>query len=53
MSSESVVGTWPTGVSMAAAVPSRRSMTHLSTRLFSPKPGHRKPPSSSRRNQFT
>ena len=34
-------------------VPSMRSTTHLSTRLFSPKPGHRKPPSSSRRNQLT
>ena len=34
-------------------VPSSRSTTHLSTREFSPKPGHRKPPSSSRRNQLT
>ena len=41
------------GVSTAAAWPSMRSMTHLSTRLFSPKPGQRKPPSSERRNQLT
>ena len=53
MSSEPGAGTWPIGVSTAAAWPSMRSMTHLRTRLFSPKPGHRKPPSSSRRNQLT
>ena len=39
MSSESSVGTWPIGVSTAAAWPSIRSTTHFSTRLFSPKPG--------------
>ena len=53
MSSDSGVGTWPIGVSTASAWPSMRSTIHLSTRLFSPKPGHRKPPSSSRRNQLT
>ena len=53
MSSEPGAGTWPIGVSTAAAWPSMRSMTHFRTRLFSPKPGHRKPPSSSRRNQLT
>ena len=53
MSSEPGAGTWPIGVSTAAAWPSMRSMTHFSTRLFSPKPGHRKPPSSLRRNQLT
>ncbi len=46
-------GTYPTGVSTAAAVPSIRSTAHFSTRMFSPKPGHRNLPSASRRNQFT
>jgi hypothetical protein len=41
------------GVSTASASPSRRSTTHLSTRLLSPKPGHRNLPSSSLRNQLT
>ena len=39
VSSDSGVGTWPIGVSTAAALPSMRSMAHLRTRLFSPKPG--------------
>ena len=43
----------PIGVSCAASQPSIRSMTHLSIREFSPKPGQTKDPSSSRRNQFT
>ncbi len=34
-------------------VPSRRSKTHLRTRLFSPNPGHRNEPSSPLRNQLT
>src|SRR5690242_7820821 len=46
-------GTCPIGVSIAEPVPSRRSTTHLSTREFSPNPGHRNRPSSPRRNQFT
>ncbi len=45
MSREPGAGTWPIGVSTAAAWPSMRSTTHLRTRLFSPKPGHRKSPS--------
>jgi hypothetical protein len=46
-------GTRPIGVSFASTVPSTRSRTYLRMRLFSPKPGQRKPPSSSRRNQLT
>ena len=46
-------GRYPIAVSTALAVPVMRSNTHLSTRLFSPYPGHRKRPSSSRRNQLT
>ena len=37
----------------ASALPSRRSTIHLSTRLFSPKPGQMNLPSSSLRNQLT
>ena len=47
------VGSRPIGVSTASASPLTRSNTHFRTRLFSPKPGHRKRPSSSRRNQLT
>ena len=36
----------------AAALP-QRSMIHLRTRMFSPKPGQRNLPSASLRNQFT
>ena len=43
----------PIGVLLPSAVCSMRSMAHLSTRLFSPKPGHRNRPSSPRRNQLT
>ena len=44
----------PIGVSTASAAPSQRRKTHSSTRAFSPKPGHRKRPSSrSLRNQLT
>ena len=44
----------PIGVSSAAASPSQRRKTQASTREFSPKPGHRKRPSSgSLRNQLT
>ena len=46
-------GSRPMGVSTAPPVPSTRSTTHLSTRLFSPKPGHRNDPSSPLRNQLT
>ena len=46
-------GTSPTGVSIASASPSQRRKIHASTRLFSPKPGHRNLPSSSLRNQLT
>ena len=53
VSRAALVGSLPIGVSTASAVPFTRSNTHLSTRLFSPKPGHRKRPSSSRRNQLT
>ena len=53
MSSAPSAGTRPIGVSSASAWSSQRSKTHASTRLFSPKPGHRKWPSSSLRNQLT
>ena len=53
VSMASAVGTRPMAVSTASAVPSRRSTTHLSTRLLSPKPGHRNLPSSPLRNQLT
>ena len=46
-------GSSPMAVSRAPAVPSQRSKIHLSTRLFSPKPGQRQLPSSLLRNQFT
>ena len=36
-----------------AARPCTRSTIHFSTRMFSPKPGHRNLPSASLRNQFT
>ncbi|COX54122.1 Uncharacterised protein [Mycobacterium tuberculosis] len=43
----------PIGVVAPPALCSMRSTIHFSTRLFSPKPGHRKRPSSPRRNQLT
>ena len=43
----------PIGVVLPPAFCSMRSTIHFSTRLFSPKPGHRKRPSSPRRNQLT
>ena len=46
-------GTWPAGVSTASALPSQRRKIQASTRLFSPKPGHRNLPSASLRNQLT
>ena len=49
-----VLAHWHLGrVSWAAALPRTRSTIHFSTRMFSPKPGQRKRPLSSRRNQFT
>ena len=53
MSIASGAGTRPIGVSSAPPSPSQRSTTHASTRLFSPKPGQRKRPPSSLRNQLT
>jgi hypothetical protein len=41
------------GVLRPSAVPSIRSTIHLSTRLFSPNPGHSHLPASSLRNQLT
>ncbi|SKS13309.1 Uncharacterised protein [Mycobacteroides abscessus subsp. abscessus] len=52
-SRSSTPGTVPIGVDTPLARCSIRSTIHLSTRLFSPKPGHRKRPSSPRRNQLT
>ena len=46
-------GTMPMGVETPSASPSTRPTIHLSTRLFSPKPGHRNRPSPPRRNQLT
>ena len=46
-------GTVPIWVSRPVARPRQRSMIQASTRRFSPKPGHRKRPEASRRNQFT
>src|SRR2546422_6298307 len=47
----SAVGTQPIGVSVASARPWTRSTTHLSTRLFSPKPGQRNRPSGRGRSE--
>ena len=52
-SSSPSAGTRPIGVSTVSPSPSQRRKTHSSTRLFSPKPGHRNLPSSSLRNQLT
>jgi hypothetical protein len=43
----------PIGDSVRRRFPSQRSMIHFSTRMFSPKPGHRNFPSAPLRNQFT
>ena len=53
MPSSPTGGSRPIGVSRAAPRPAQRANTHASTREFSPKPGHRKRPSSSLRNQLT
>ena len=50
---ELAVLTVQTGVARAPALPSQRSTSHFSTRMFSPKPGHMNLPSSSTRNQLT
>ena len=41
------------GVSSAFPTSLQRSITHCSTRMFSPNPGHRNRPLLARRNQFT
>ena len=46
-------GIQPIGVSLARLPPLARSTIHLSTRMFSEKPGHMNLPSLSLRNQFT